>query len=252
MKTETQSEQPISADDESKLEKAGTRPAFRRVAYMNVLAAVVIGIFTISALWMFVICQEGSPVFEAPVTEPDVQVHEGTVEKALPAAKTDPAVESIERRLVSLSGRIGQGFTSQQTHSSEVKRELTAMAEGIQAIKAAIADLGVSNQELGRSLSEATSLLDTLAMEIRSLKVVKRKPAARHKPRPVKIPPFRIDAIDVWDDMTYVAVSQAGRMAFLKAGEQQSGWMVIHINRLKGQVDFQGPAGQLHSVSLQR
>ena len=179
-------------------------------------------------------------------------MHEGSVAKALPAVKTDPVVESIGRKLASLSDRIDRGFEVQQTHSSVVKRELSAMAEGIETIKAAMADLVEGNQDLGRRISEATSRLDTLTKEVRALKVVKRKPAARHKPRPVKTPPFQLDAIDVWDDVTYVAVSQAGRVAFLKAGEQQSGWTVTRIDRLKGQVDFQGPAGQVHSVSLQR
>jgi hypothetical protein len=68
-----------------------------------------------------------------------------------------------------------------------------------------------------------------IVKDVRALKVVKRKPTAKHKPRPVKTPPFHIDAIDVWDDMTYVAVSQKGHVSFLKTGEQQSGWTVMHI-----------------------
>ena len=252
MKSETQPEQPVLSDEEANPEDVVVQPTARRVAYKTVLAAVVIGIITISALWLFVMRQEGSPVYEAPVTETDVQVHEGTIAKALPAAKSDPAVESIGRRLVSLSGRIDRGFEAQQTHSSVVKRELSAVAEDVQAINATIADLGESNKELGRRISEATSLLNTILKDVRALKVVKRKPAVKHKPRPVKIPPFHIDAIDVWDDVTYVSISQAGRVAFLKAGEQQAGWTVTHIDRLKGQVDFQGPGGQVHSVSLPR
>ncbi|MCP4455929.1 MAG: hypothetical protein GY809_31105, partial [Planctomycetes bacterium] len=226
------------------------QPTARRAAYKTVLAAIVIGIITISVLWLFVMRQEGSPVYEAPVTETDVQVHEDMVSKALPATKSDPAVDSIGRRLASLSGRIERGFEAQQTHSSVVKRELSAVAKSIQTIKAAIANLGKSNKELVRRISEATSLLNTILKDVRALKVVKRKPTVKHKPRSVKIPPFHIDAIDVWDDVTYVSISQAGRVAFLKAGEQQSGWTVSKINRLKGQVDFQGPGGQVHSVLL--
>ena len=133
-----------------------------------------------------------------------------------------------------------------------VTAALAAMTEGIETIKAAMADLVEGNLDLGRRISDAASRLDTLAQEVRALKVLKRKPKVKHKPRPVKIPPFHIDAIDVWDDMTYVAVSQAGRTAFLKAGEQQSGWTVSRIDHLKGQVDLKGPVGQVHSVSLQR
>ena len=112
--------------------------------------------------------------------------------------------------------------------------------------------MGESNQELGRRIGDAVSRLDTLIKEVRALKAVKRKATNRLKPRSVQATPFQIDAIDVWDDVTFVAVSQAGRVAFLKTGEQQSGWTVIHIDRLKRQVDFKGPAGQAHSVSLQR
>jgi hypothetical protein len=252
MTTKRQLEQPVPSDEEANPEDAGVQPIARRVAYKTVLAAVVIGILTISVLWMFVMRQEGSPVTETLVAAPDVQVHEDTFAKALPAAKADPAVESMSRKLVSISGRIDRGFEAQKTHSAVVTRELSAMAESLQPIKAAIADLGESHKELGRQISEGTSQLNTVVKAVRALKVVKRKPAASHKPRPVKIPPFHIDAIDVWDDMTYVAVSQAGRAAFLKAGEQQSGWTVSRIDRLRGQVDLKGPVGQVYSVSLQR
>jgi len=243
MTTDTQPEQP---------EEAGARPASHRVAYKTVLATVVIGILTISVLWVFVIRQEENPANAAVISEPDIQVQEITEVKASKIKRFEDQYETINRRLVSLSGQIDRGFKSQQTHSADVKRNLTVMAESLQTIEVVIADLGESNQELNRRIGEATSQLESLVKNVRALKIVKRKSAAKHKPRPVKIPPFHIDAIDVWDDVTYVAVSQAGRAAFLKAGERQSGWAVTRIDRLKGQVDFQGPAGQVHSVSLQR
>ena len=252
MKTETQLGQPVLSDDEAKPEAAAVQPTARRVAYKSVLDAAFLGILTISALWLFVIRGEGRPVIEAPVTEPGKQVPESTLAKALPAREAESAVVLIDRKLASISDRIDQGFEAQQTLSSVVKREFAAMAESLQAIKAAKADFVESNKELSRRISEATSRLDTLVKEVQALKVVKRQPTAKHKPRLVTTPPFQLDAIDVWDDVTYVAVSQAGRVAFLKAGEQQSGWTVTHIDRLKGQVDFQGPAGQVHSVSLPR
>ena len=106
MKSETQPEQPTPSGEESRPEDAVVQPIARRVVYKAMLAAVVIGIITISALWLFVMRQGGSPVYEASVTETDVQVREGTIAKALPSAKSDPAVESIGRRLAALSGRI--------------------------------------------------------------------------------------------------------------------------------------------------
>ncbi|MEE9358615.1 hypothetical protein [Candidatus Vondammii sp. HM_W22] len=252
MKSETQTEQPVSSDEETKPEDAVVQPTTRRVAYKTVLVAVVIGIITISLLWGFVIGQEGSPVYETSIMKLDAQVHEGTVTKELPAAKPDPVVESINRWLVSMTSRINRGFDTQQAHSSVVKGEISAMTESIQAIKMGIANMNKSNQKLGERISEAISRLDTFVKNVRALKVVRRKPSTKRKSRPINKPPFHIDVIDVWDDVIYVSVSQAGRVAFLKAGEQQSGWTVSKIDRLKGQVDFQRPAGHAYSVSLQR
>jgi hypothetical protein len=252
MRTETQPEEPIHSEAAAESDDAVVQTTGRRLAYKSVLAAVVVGILTISVLGLFVMRPEGGLDLEVPVMEPGEQVHEDTAAQALPATQTEPAEASIGRKLASISSRIDRSFEVQQVHSTVVRHELTAMAEGIQSIKAAIADMGKSNQILGRRIGDAASRLDSLTKEIRTLKVVKRKATNRPKPRSVQAPPFQIDAIDVWDDVTYVAVSQAGRVAFLKAGEQQSGWAVIHIDRPKGQVDFKGPAGQAHSVSLQR
>ena len=252
MTTETQPKHPVLSDDETNQEKVGARPTPHRVAYKTVLAAVVIGILTISALWVFVIRQQENPANATVVTEPDIQVHENTAAKETDVARIEDEYGTINRKLVSLSDRIDRGFKSQQIHSSDVKRNLTVMAESHQSIREAITELGESNQELSRRISEATSRLDALVKNVRALKVVKRKSAARHKPRPVKHPPFQIDAIDIWDDMTYVAISQAGRAAFLKAGEQRSGWTVTGIDRLKGQVAFSGPAGKNYTATLRR
>ncbi len=252
MQSETHPEQSTLPDEEAIQEDAVAQPTARRIPYKTVLVAVVIGIIAISVLWLLIIRQEGNPVTDPMVTEPDIQAQADTEVKGSKVTRSEDEYGAIGRRLVSMSGRIGRGFQAQQTDSSDVKRKLTVMAKGLKEIKVVISDLGESNKEFGRRVSEATSQLETIAKEVRLLKVVKRKPTTKHKSRPAKIPPFHIDAIDVWDDVTYVAVSQAGRVAFLKAGEQQSGWTVTQIDRLKGQVDIQGPAGQARSVSLQR
>ena len=252
MTTERQPEQAIPSDDAAKLEEVEVQPTPRRMAYKSVLAAVVVGIITISGLWLFVVRQEGSPSNAVPVPEPSIQTHETTEAIGTEVARTESKYDQIDSRLASLSGRIDRGFEKQKSHSSDVKRSLTAMAESVRTVKVAVTDLSESNKELSQRISEAISRLDTLVKNVRALKVVKRKPTARPKSRPVKTPPFHIDAIDVWDDATYVAVSQTGRVAFLKEGEQQSGWKVTHIDRHKGRVDLQGPAWQVHSISLQR
>ncbi|MEJ1366458.1 MAG: hypothetical protein RPU32_08035 [Candidatus Sedimenticola sp. (ex Thyasira tokunagai)] len=252
MQSEMHPEQSTLPDEEAIQEDAVAQPTARRIPYKTVLAAVVIGIIAISVLWLLVIRQEGNPATDPMVTEPDIQAQADTEVKGSKVTRSEDKYGVIDRRLVSMSGRIDRGFEAQQTDNSDAKRKLTVMAKGLKEIKVAISDLRESNKELGRRVSEATSKLETIAKEVRALKVVKRQPKAKPKPRPAKKPPFHIDAIDVWEDVTYVAVSQTGRVAFLKEGEQQSGWKVTHIDRLKGRVDLQGPAGQAHSVSLQR
>ena len=252
MKSERQPKQPLLSDEEVDPKDAVAQPTAHRLPYKTLLIVVVVSIIAISALWMLVIRQEGDPANATLVMEPDIQVLEDNEATGPQVARRADETSAIDRRLIALSGRIDRGFETQQTHSSFVKRELSVMVESMQAIKAAITDLRKSNHALGRQISEARSRLDTLAKDVRAPKIVKRKPTAKPKPRPVKTPPFHIDAIDVWDDLTFVAVFQAGHVAFLKAGEQQSGWTVTHIDRLKGQVHLQGPAGQVHSVWLQR
>lgn len=252
MTTETQVEQPVLSDDEIIPEKMGAKPVSDRLAYKTVLAAVVIGILTISVSWMFVIRQEENPANAMVITDPDIQVQEDTEAKGSEVVHIKDEHGVIDRRLASMSGQIDRGFGAQQTYSTEVKRNLAVMAESLQTVNVAVADLSQSNKDLSQRISETSSRLDLLVKGVRSLKVAKRKSSAKHKPRPAKVPPFHIDAIDMWDDIPYVAVSQAGHAAFLKTGEQRAGWTVIHIDCLMGQVDLTGPAGQAHSVSLQR
>ncbi len=252
MQSETHREQSTLLDEETIRKEGVTQSIVRRMPYKTVLAAVVIGIIAISLLWLLVIRQEGNPATDPMLTEPDLQAQADIEASGSKLTRSEDEYGAIDRRLASLVGRIEQGFQAQKTDSSYVKRELTVMAEGLKELKVLISDQGKDNKEIGRNVSESTAQLETIAKEVIALKVVKRKPIAKPKARPAKIPPFHIDAIDVWDDMTYVVVSQAGRVAFLKQGERQSGWKVTHIDRLKGQVEIKGPAGQAHSVSLQR
>jgi hypothetical protein len=122
----------------------------------------------------------------------------------------------------------------------------------MQTVGVTITDLGKNNQNLAQHMSESTRRLDTLSKAVQALTVAKRTPIAKKQPASATQPPFQIDAIDQWDDQTYVVVSQAGQVAFLKAGEQQSGWTLTHIDRLTGQVAFTGPAGTAYSISIAR
>jgi len=252
MTTEHQPEQVIPSEDAPKPDEAMEQPKSRRLAYKLVLTAVVIGIVAISVLSLFVIQLQEKPLDDLQIQESSTP--NKTVIKT-PEPEISPAedkVERIDRRLTSLSGQIDRGFEAQLAHSADVKQSLASVAESVQAIKVAVADLTESNDALRERVDDSIARLNSLIKETQKRKVAQHKPAARSKPAHAKTPPFHVDAIDVWDDMTYVAISQAGRVAFLKSGAKQSGWTVARIDRLKGRVEFKGPHGQHHSVSLQR
>lgn len=255
MKSKTQPKPVIPSTDETRVEDAEVQPTTRDRTYKTVLTVVVIGVLSLSVLWWSVQHTVGNPTDSTTVTTttvPDAQAQKTTNAKSPQTARSEEAYASLDRRLVSLSGRIDQGFEAQHADSSDMMQALLAQTERLQVINAAIADLGKSNQVLDGRIREATSRLESLTQAVAALKVVTHKSAPAHKPRPAKNPPFQIDAIDIWDDITYVAVSQAGRVAFLKTGETQSGWTVTRIDRLKRQVVVQGPAGQIQSLSLPR
>ena len=252
MKNETQPNDPVLLDEEVNPEVAVAQPIPRHVNYKTVLVAVVIGIITIGVLWMFVIRQEDNPIKKTLIMEPDIQAEVNEEVKGPQVAQIADQYDRIDRILASLSDQIDRGIEAQQGHSSVVTRELAALAASIQAIDHAIAGLGESNTERDRRIGENASKLETIAQEVRTLQVVKRKPATPHKSLPIETPPFDVDAIDVWDEVTYVAVSQPGYAAFLTVGEQQSDWTVTRIDYLQGTVDFQGPAGQAYSALLPR
>jgi len=252
MTTEQQPEQINPSEKESKQDKAERQPRSRRLAYKSVLTAVVVGIVVISALSLSKIQRQEKPLDELQIQDSDTPTREVIKTPELEVGADEDKVGQIDQRLTSLSGRIDRGFEAQVAHSADVNQSLESVAESIQSIKVAVDDLSESNRARRQRIDASIARLNTLIKETQKRKVTQHKPAARSKPASAKTPPFHVDAIDVWDDITYVAISQAGRGAFLKLGEQQSGWTVARIDRLKGRVEFKGPHGQNHSVSLQR
>jgi len=158
----------------------------------------------------------------------------------------------LHLKLDSCIGRVDQKFDALQVGQSLITKELPTMGEGVRAIQDAIADLRLGNEMLSQRITEIQVKLKTIAKDVRGLKTPKKRITAKKRKPVIKTPPFQIDAIDLWNDVIYVAVSHKGRAAFLKEGEQQSGWLVTQIDRLKGEVGFRGPAGQIHSVIVQR
>jgi len=170
-----------------------------------------------------------------------------------------PEISQVEQpqdllhlKLDSCIGQVDQGFDALQAGQLVMKKELPVMGEGVRAIHDAIADLRLGNEVLSQRITEIQTKLKTIAKDMRGLKTPKKRITAKKRKPVIKAPSFQIDAIDLWNDVIYVAVSHNGRAAFLKEGEQQSGWLVTQINRLKGEVGFRGPVGQIHSVIVGR
>ena len=252
MRTETQAVQPDPSDEVSLRADAGPQPTARRMPYKSVLAALVIGALTVGTQGLLVVGEETGPTNAASEPLAATQVEPEAMPGELAPMQTDQDMASINQTMTSLSDQLDRRFETLQAIVVEGRRTLSGLAEQIQTISVTIADLGKNNQNLSQRLSETTQRLDTLSKAVQTLTVAKRKPVARKQPASATQPPFQIDAIDQWDDQTYVVVSQAGQVAFLKADEQRSGWTLTHIDRLTGQVTFTGPAGTAYSVSVAR
>ncbi len=162
------------------------------------------------------------------------------------------ASETIMRAIDGVSDRINQWFESLRTEQSRANRELSGLAASMSAIHESITELRKGNDELKQRITDAQTQLQVIAQDVRGLKIVGTKKAVAQQKQATSVPPFLIDAVDLWDDAVYVAISQNGQVAFLREGEQQSGWQVTHIDRLKSQVTFRGPEGQDYSTSIRR
>lgn len=252
MATETRSAPPSSSDEVPLPADAVDKPSARRLPYKRVLAALVIGAITIGAQGLLVVGEEAAPANETSEPLPGTQAEPEVMPGEMARVQTSQDIASFEQKLTSLSDQIDRRFETLQAIVVEGRRTLSVLAEQMQTMGVAITDLGNNDQNLAQRLSETTHRLDTLAKAVQALVVAKRKPIAEKQSASATQPPFKIDAIDQWDDQTYVVVSQARRVAFLKAGEQQSGWTLTHIDRLTGQVEFTGPAGTVYSVSVAR
>jgi len=160
--------------------------------------------------------------------------------------------ETIMRAIEGMSDRINQWFESLRTEQSSANREVSGLTVSMSAIQESITELRKGNDELKQRISDAQSKLQAIAKDVYGIKIAGKKKAAAQQKQAASIPPFLIDAIDLWDDAIYVAVSHNGQVAFLREGEQQSGWQVTHIDRLKSLVVFRGPEGQDYSTSLRR
>ena len=217
--------------------------------------AVVIGLAMVGLLSLFLPGKkDGSADYSmvmmpAPVEIPDV-AQQASTDSELP--QTGPVYTEIDSKLETLTDQIHLGFETLQTDKVDLKHALSTLVARFDEFQAALVEHHQSHESLRSRQADTHTQLETLAQTVQSFKVVKQQATPKKSQRIVGTPPFQIVAIDLWDDLAYVAVSQKGQVTFLKTGEQQSGWIVTHIDRLQGQVGFRGPAGQAYTVSLQR
>lgn len=234
------------------------KPGMTRSPTKTLLTAVVIGALTIGALVVLPYPVGGQR--EASVIEQKPALDEGVEEGATLSgmrigkdpSQADTALAMIERRIEGLSNQIRQGFDSLMIERTHTNPELTSLADGIREIQASIAALRQGNEALEQRIADTQSRLQVIGRELQELRIASKKRVPTQRKPAASVPPFQIEAIDRWDDADYVAVSQGGHIAFLREGEQRSGWQVVRIDRQKGRIAFRGPDGQDYSVSPER
>jgi hypothetical protein len=265
MENDTDLKQPDHPKQDALHDEAADQPISPRSLRKTVLIAVVIGMVTITLL-LAIMPDHGigpdssdhqadlnEPPFDGSVSVITGLMPETSIEPLTPeTSQTDQAHKALHYKLDTYIGRVDQGFDALQADQLILKKELPAMGEGIRAIQDAIADLRLGNEMLSQRITEIQTKLKTIAKDVRGLKAPKKNKITKKRKTVIAVPPFQVDAIDLWDGVAYVAVSHKGRAAFLKEGEQQSGWSVTRIDRLKGDVGFRGPAGQIHSATVRR
>ncbi len=252
MENETEQEQKHDQSASSIHEvkqKSGIEKIFNSLAaYKVVLFSVVLVIIIVSVLWVNMTPDSGNPKNTSLTMIPDIKADEEQNKRRLAASKKEH--ESIKRLLKPILSRINERASVQTENSEFVKSELQDLAASINQLNKMITGLEVTHKELSRKVSVLTTGINAIAEDVQAIRATKRKPIASKKNHSVKKPPFVIDAIDVWDEVSYVAISQSGQGSFLKVGDKKSGWTLTDIDLVKGQVSFQGAAGNIYSTSI--
>ena len=262
MENETQVEQPDKREQRAVHEKTEVQPKSAKSSRKTILIAVVISVITIGTLAILRGQVDNSQKEATAVGHNLVALDKTTVGGIgtdiddmtigkIPK-QTGGTFETIEQSIGNLLERISQWFDSLRADHTSMNRELTGLANTVRVIHESVAELRKDNEDLKQRIDVAQTRLEAIAKDVRGLKIAAKKQVAKQQKHAAAKPPFNIDAIDLWDDAVYVAISQDGRVTFLREGEQRSGWNVAHIDRAKGQVAFRGPAGQDYLASLRR
>jgi hypothetical protein len=165
---------------------------------------------------------------------------------------TEDIAEAIVDRFEALSDRIEVRLEASAAERASMNQALADLTGGTRSLQASIAELENGRGSIERRIADTHVRLDGVARDVEGIKAPNQARAATQRPRTAGEPPFHVDAIDIWDDVLYVAVSQGGQAAFLRVGERQSGWEVTHIDRSKGEIVFRRPDGQTYTASVGR
>ncbi len=255
-----ENEIPMDKREKSVRKETKGQPTSIRSSKKTILLAVVISVITIGSL-AILRSQVDTPQKDATAVGHSVTALKKTMVGSIGAEidgttpdrklqQTGSVTKVIERSIESLSERISQWFDSIKADHSSVKKELSGLANSMNAIHESVAELRKGKEDLKQRIDAAQSRLQIIARDVHAHKIAAKKQASKQRKRVAGKPPFHIDAIDLWDDAVYVAVSQDSHVAFLREGEQQSGWIVTNIDRIKGQVAFRGPVRQDYTVTL--
>jgi len=262
MENKTQSEQPDNPERKTVHAEPEAPPRSTWSSSKTILLAVVISVITIGTL-AILRDQIDSPREEVTAVGHNVvaldkttvggigkNIDRMTIGKA--PKQISGMIETIGHSIEDLLDRISQWFDTLGADHASIHREISGLSNTVSAIQESVAELRKGDEELKQRIDAAQTRLQTIAKDLRGLTIAVKKQQAKQQKQAAAKPPFNIDAIDLWDDTVYVAISQNGRVTFLREGEQRSGWNVAHIDRAKGQVAFRGPAGQDYSASLRR
>jgi hypothetical protein len=165
---------------------------------------------------------------------------------------TEDIAERIVDRIEALSDRIEGRLATSAAERASLNQALADLSDSTRTLQASTAELENGRGVIEQRIADTHARLADIARDVEGIKAANQARAATQRLRTAGEPPFHVDAIDIWDDVLYVAVSQGGQAAFLREGERQSGWEVTQIDRSKGEIVFRRPDGQAYTASVGR
>ncbi len=189
MENETQLEQSDNRERNAEHEETEVQPKSTKSSRKTILLAVVICVITIGTL-AILRGQVDSPRKDAAAVEHGVMAFDkatangigadinGTATNRSPQ-QSGGATKVIERSIGSLSERISQWFDSLRADHSSVNHELSGLVNSISAIHRSVADLRKGNEYLKQRIDAAQSRLQTIAKDVRGLKIAAKKKGSK-------------------------------------------------------------------------